>query len=324
MNHVNDVFIGVDLGGTNVRVGAITPLGDMLTWQAAEIEASRGPEAGVKKISALVQHVAASSDGSIKGIGIGAPGPLDRQHGTIQNPYTLPGWEHVDIVSPIANQFGVPVALENDADAAALGEFWVGAGQGKSSLAMVTIGTGVGTALILNGQIFRGIGGAHQEGGHMIIDPTGPDCYCGAHGCWESLVSGTAIAKFARTAPELLSSTLYQTSQGDVDQLTASMVFDAAREGDPLSLRLVDQTATYIALGLVNIIMLYLPDLVVLTGGVLRSYDLLEERIHSIIAHHDVVVPAHQVTIQLSQLGQQAGMFGAASAAQLRCKETQI
>jgi glucokinase len=295
----------------------------MLTWQAAEIEASRGPEAGVKKISALVQRVAASSDGSIKGIGIGAPGPLDRQHGTIQNPYTLPGWEHVDIVSPIANQFGVLVALENDADAAALGEFWVGAGQGKSSLAMVTIGTGVGTALILNGQTFRGIGGAHQEGGHMIIDPTGPDCYCGAHGCWESLVSGTAIAKFARTAPELSSSILYQTSQGDVDQLTASMVFDAARKGDPLSLRIVDQTARYIALGLVNIIMLYLPDIIVLTGGVVRSYDLLKERIHSVIANHDVVVPAQKVCIQLSQLGQQAGMFGAAHAAQLRCKETQ-
>ena len=315
-------FIGVDLGGTNVRVGAITPLGDMLTWQAAEIQASRGPEAGLKKISALVQRVAASSDGTINGIGIGAPGPLDRQHGTIQNPYTLPGWESFDIVSPIANQFGVPVALENDADAAALGEFWAGAGRGKSSLAMVTIGTGVGTALILNGEIFRGVDGAHQEGGHIVIDPAGPACYCGAHGCWESLVSGTAIAQFAHNSPELPSSSLYQAYQGNGGLLTAAMVFEAAKQGDPLSMELLEQTATYIALGLVNIIMLYLPDRIVLTGGVLRSYDLLEKRLHSVIARHSVVVPAQKVCIQLSQLGQQAGMFGAARAAQMLRKES--
>ena len=118
--------------------------------------------------------------------------------GTINNPYTLPTWEDVPIVDFLVDRFGVPVSLENDADAAALGEYWQGAGRDVQRLCAVTVGTGIGTAYILHGKIVRGNGGWHPEGGHMIIDPSGPQCYCGAKGCWESLASGSAIALFAR------------------------------------------------------------------------------------------------------------------------------
>jgi glucokinase len=254
MSSERGVFIGVDLGGTNVRAGAVSPQGDLENWQSAPIEAKRGPEVGVNRISNLIEQVAKSTSRTILGIGIGSTGPLDRLRGCIQNPYTLPGWEDVDIVSPMEKRFGVPVALENDADAAALGESWVGAGKGYERLFMVTIGTGVGTALVLNGEIYRGVSGAHPEGGHIVIDPAGPKCYCGAKGCWESLVSGPAIASLARQAPGLESSMLYQYCQADAENLDASMVFEAARQADPLSLRLLDQVAEYIALGLVNVL----------------------------------------------------------------------
>jgi glucokinase len=321
MQSVDGILIGIDLGGTNVRAGAVTKDGHLLHWKDGPIEASRGPETGLQTISRLVDEVKAQVDQPVAALGIGSTGPLDRQRGCIQNPYTLPGWENVDIVSPLKEKFCVPVALENDADAAALGESWVGAGRGVPRMLMVTIGTGVGTALILNGEIYRGLGGEHPEGGHIIIDPSGPECYCGARGCWESLVSGPAIARFARVADTLHSSLLYEKCQGNPENIDAAMVFDGARQGDALCTQLVEQTADYIALGLISTIMLTLPDCIVLTGGILRSYDLLKERIRSVIARHDVIIPATKVKIQPALLGQQAGMFGAARAAGLTLLE---
>ena len=316
------ILLGIDLGGTNVRAGAVTQDGQLLHWQERPIEATRGPEVGLKTIQQLTDEVATLAGQPIAALGIGSTGPLDRQRGCIQNPYTLPGWEDVDIVTPLQERFGVPVALENDADAAALGEAWAGSGQGVKRMFMVTIGTGVGTSLILNGEIYRGLGGEHPEGGHIIIDPSGPECYCGARGCWESLISGPAIAQFARNAQELRSSALYNECQGDLEKIDAAMVFDVARRGDDLCTQLIKKTAEYIALGLVSIMMLNLPDCIVFTGGILHSFDLLESRIQAVIVQHDVIIPAKKVDIQLALLGQQAGMIGAARAAQLLLLDT--
>ncbi|MEW5869881.1 MAG: ROK family protein [Chloroflexota bacterium] len=322
MSESSGILIGVDLGGSNVRAGALTPGGEMISWRETPIQAALGPQAGVQRISDLITSVVADSQQPLLGIGVGSTGPLDRERGRIQNPYTLPGWEDVDIVNQLRESFHVPVAFENDADAAALGEAWQGAGRGALAeglprLVMVTIGTGVGTGIVLDGKIYRGVGGMHPEGGHFILDPTGPACYCGAHGCWESLVAGPAIAAFARQAGGIESSQLCALCAGHPEQIEAAQVFEAARQGDALARRIVDRTADYIALGLVNLIMLYLPDIIVLTGGVMRSYDLMEAHIREVIARHDVVVPARQVQIQMAQLGQQAGMYGAARAAQL-------
>ncbi|MFZ5820772.1 MAG: ROK family protein [Chloroflexota bacterium] len=317
MASVNGILIGVDLGGTNVRAGAVSSDGQLLHWQETSIEASLGPESGLRKIAQLVAQVLAQTGQPILALGVGSTGPLDRERGCIQNPYTLPGWEDVNIVSRLQEKFGAPVALENDADAAALGESWVGAGRGVPRMSMVTIGTGVGTALILDGEIYRGLGGEHPEGGHIILDPSGPECYCGARGCWESLVAGPAIAQFARGADGLQSSALYDDCRGDLERIDAANVFRVARTGDAFCLRVVERTAEYMGLGLVSLMMLTLPDCIVLTGGVLRSYDLLEARIRAVVARHDVIIPAARVKIQLAILGQQAGMFGAARAAWL-------
>ena len=322
MDSKTGIFIGIDLGGTNVRAGAVTPDGELLHWRDTTIEAARGPEAGLRKIIELVGEVLKQVNRPVVAVGIGSTGPLDRRRGRIQNPYTLPGWEDVDIVGPIQRQLGVPVALENDAAAAALGEAWVGAGRGVARMAMVTIGTGVGTSLILNGEIYRGLGDEHPEGGHIVIDPSGPECYCGGRGCWESLVSGPAIARLARAAPDLKSSILYAACEGSEEKIDASMVFDAARQRDRLCEQIVARTAEYIALGLVSMMMLTLPDCIVLSGGVMRSFDLLEQRIRTTIVRHNTIIPAAQVNLQPAALGQQAGIFGAARAAQILSLET--
>ncbi len=317
MNKENGILIGIDLGGTNVRAGAVTWDGQLLYWQDIPIEASLGPGSGLQRILHLVDGILDNVAQPAAALGIGSTGPIDRQRGCIQNPYTLPGWEDVDIVGPLRERYRVPVAFENDADAAALGESWVGAGRGMSRMAMVTIGTGVGTGLILNGEIYRGLGGEHPEGGHIILDPSGPECYCGAHGCWESLVAGPAIACFARESEGMKSSPFLQTLPGGPEGIDAAAIFAGARQGDAFCKTLVSRTADYITLGLVSMVMLLLPDCIVLTGGLMRSYDLLEEKILTRLARYDIIVPARHVRIQLSKLGQQAGLYGAAHAAQM-------
>lgn len=323
MNPKPGILIGIDLGGTNVRAGAVTGDGELLAWKDAPIEAARGPQAGLQTITRLVDEVVAQVSQSVLALGVGSTGPLDCRRGCIQNPYTLPGWEDVDIVTPLRERFGVLVALENDADAAALGESWAGSGRGLKRMVMLTIGTGVGYALILNGEIYRGLGGEHPEGGHIIIDPSGPECYCGAHGCLESLVSGPAIARFAREANVAKTSPFLQKAASNPQEIGTATIFEGARQGDSFCQSLVDKTANYIALGLVSIIMTTLPDCIVLTGGILRSYDLLEDKIRVTLAGYDVIFPTSKVQIQLSQLGQQAGLFGAARAAQLLLAEIQ-
>jgi glucokinase len=313
---MTSIVIGIDLGGTMVRAGAIDSTANLLAQSEAPIEARLGAEAGLRRIISLIARVIKDcSSAELYGIGIGATGPVDRKTGAIQNPYTLPTWENVPIVTPLAEHFGVPVTLENDADAAALGEYWAGAGKGVQRLYAVTVGTGIGTAFILHGQIYRGIDGTHPEGGHQIIDPSGPMCYCGAYGCWESLASGPAIASQARARlPDFPTSGLIELAQGDLDRIDARMVAQAALAGDPLAQAVIERAARDFSLGLINVITLFTPEVIVLSGGVMRSIQLFMPAIHSAIDAHNLMVPASQVKILPAQLGYHAGLFGAAYA----------
>lgn len=321
MSAAPEITVGVDLGGTNVRAGAVTAEGQLLEWAETLIEARRGPQAGVERIASLVEKVSAGR--KLLAVGIGATGPIDRQRGAIQNPYTLPTWEDVDIVQPLRQAFGVPVALENDADAAALGEWWQGAGRGVQRLLAVTVGTGIGTAFIYRGHIYRGVEGWHGEGGHMRLDPNGPPCYCGGRGCWESLAAGPAIARDLQAAVrQKPSSRMLELAGGEVSRVDAAVMAQAARQGDPLALEWTARLGAIYGMGLVNLILLLLPDAIVLGGGVMRSFDLFEEPIRAAAASVQPVVPAERVTIQPAQLGQQAGVLGAARAALDLLQET--
>lgn len=309
------VVIGIDLGGTNVRVGAVTPQGELLVSAESRIEARRGPQYGVTRIIELVERVKKQSGiNTILGIGMGSTGPIDRVLGAVQNPYTLPTWENVSIVAPLTERFGVPAVLENDADCAALGEAWVGAGRGVERLAAVTVGTGIGTAFIYQGQIYRGFGDHHGEGGHMLLDPNGPECYCGGRGCWEMLAAGPAIGRLAREASAREPGLMLDMAGGDLEQINARHMVAAARQGDPVALKVADQVGTFLAWGMVNLVALLMPECVVLSGGVIESFDIFEPAFWRVFYHHNVMAPVEEVRIVHAQLGGQAGIFGAARA----------
>lgn len=306
--------IGVDLGGTHVRAGVLDRQGKVLSWAEAPIEARRGPEAGVKRINGVIRQALSGAGGvRLLGIGIGSTGPLDREKGAIQNPWTLPTWEYVDIISPLERSFGVPALLENDADAAVLGEYWQGAGQGVRRLAMVTLGTGVGWAFVYDGEVYRGIDGSHPEGGHIILDPCGPLCYCGSHGCWEVLCAGPGIAQRARQAilDGRIPTALLKMAGGNLEKVEGSLVAQAAAAGDPLAREIMEKTAYYIGLGLINLIRLLLPERILLTGGVTHSYDTFRPTIEAMLTEHNTFGPVEKIEIRLASLGQRAGVIGA-------------
>jgi len=204
----------------------------------------------------------------------------------------------------------VPVRLENDADAAALGEYWQGAGRGAHRLYAVTVGTGVGTALIMEGEIYRGVDGSHPEGGHQLIDPNGPECYCGHRGCWESLISGTAISGAARSAKD--NAHLLALADGHPNRIDARLVADAARAGDPTAVEIMQKAAHDFSLGIVNVISLFVPDVLVLSGGVMKSADLFLPMLEQTLKTPNPMVPFDRVHILPAQLGYYAGLYGGA------------
>lgn len=309
---MDNIVIGIDLGGTTVRAGAFDSDGKLLVVRETLIEAPRGPEFGLRKIQRLVEQVLAESGSkSLIGIGMGATGPVDIVRGLINNPFTLPTWENVPVIEWMQKSFNVTVTLENDADAAALGEYWQGAGRDSERLYAVTVGTGIGTALIIGGQIYRGLDGSHPEGGHMVLDPSGPLCYCRQRGCWESLCAGPAIERQAHEA-NLAESQLPGMSGGAREKIDARLVFEFARTGDRVALGIVERVSKYFTQGVLNIAILFTPDTIVLSGGVMRNVDFFMPDLQQTMRAYTEMVPAHHIHITPAQLGEYAGLYGSA------------
>jgi len=302
------IAIGMDIGGTLVRVGAFDLDGQLIGQHEASIAAT-GPDNGLQLIEQLIRETLDSVNSpSLLGIGIGCTGPLDTVHGLINNPYTLEGWSNVPIVERLNKTFNVPIRLENDADAAALGEYWQGAGREAKRLYAVTVGTGVGTSLIVDGKIYRGMDGSHPEGGHQLIDPNGPECYCGHRGCWESLISGPAISSHARN----IKNNEHLIALGDPNQLDAGVIAEAARAGNPAALSIMQKAARDFSLGIINIISFFVPDVLVLSGGVMKSAGLFLPTLEQTLKTPNPMVPFDRVRILPAQLGYYAGLYGGA------------
>lgn len=304
------IAIGVDLGGTLVRTGAFDLDGQLLVQREIPIASIR-PENGLHLIQQLIHETLDSIDSpSLLGIGIGSTGPLDLQRGMINNPYTLAGWNNIPIVEILNKAFDAPIHLENDADAAALGEYWQGAGKGAKRLYAVTVGTGVGTSLIIDGKIYRGVDGSHPEGGHQLINPNGPECYCGQRGCWESLISGPAISSLGRSAPN--NDHLIELALNDPNQIDARLIAEAARAGDATAVTIMKKVATDFSLGIINIISLFVPDVLVLSGGVMESSELFLPTLEEMLKIPNPMVPFDRVQILPAKLGNRAGLYGGA------------
>lgn len=288
----------IDVGGTKIAVGIVNGHGRILTQGETPTAPELGYEAGLERTSAILRRLLDAYGASVDGIGVGSTGPIDPETGVYGQVGTLPGWQGSPLAADLESRFGVRVAVENDADAAALGEAIWGAGGGSLSLLYVTISTGIGVGILLDGKLYRGARGAHPEIGHHVLDWSGPLCYCGANGCWETLASGPALE-------------LWMSARRD-DALSAAQICELARQGDPLALQAVHREAHYIGLGLANLVTMFCPQTIVLGGGMMRSADLLLAPALDVVKRICTQVPAENTSIVLAGLGAQSGLLGAA------------
>ncbi len=290
---------GIDIGGTKSAVAAVSLRGEILARTEIETRAADGAPRVIARLCAALHSI--ERDDQLLGIGIGCTGPVDPRTGHVMNPYTLPTWDDVDIVSPLADEFHTRVVLENDCDVAALGEHWIGAARSANNAVYITVGTGIGAGLIFNNKLYRGVGMVAGEIGHMTIDYNGPLCYCGNRGCLEMLASGPTIAR------------VYAKKMG-VENITARDVIDRAQNGDAEAFAIVEHTARFLGIGLSNLITLLAPDVIVMGGGVMSSFDLFYPTMRATITANVTLVPSDQVKIVPAALGQNAGVIGAAKA----------
>jgi glucokinase len=294
------MIASIDIGGTKIAVGLVDRSGHIHARRSAPTAPLATPEAGLSAISAMLRSMLDETGAALDGIGIGCTGPVYPLSGTVGWVEFLPGWEGANLIAPLENEFGVPAAIENDADAAALGEWAWGAGQGTHTFLLVTVGTGIGAGLITGGRLYRGVEGAHPEIGHMVIDPAGPHCFCGAHGCWESLASGPSMARLA------------QVSHPQGLYRSAAELCAAALEGDEHARQSVERTGYYLGLGLANLVTLFTPEVIALGGGLMQALPQFRPGIDAVVDRMCKLVPKEQVSIVPAHFGAQAGLVGAA------------
>ncbi len=296
----------IDIGGTKIAAGVVDREGRILGRAACPTAAERGFPDGLRRMIAMLRETAARVDAPLEGIGIGCTGPVDPVSGVLGSVDLLPGWRGGALVDGLAQAFGVPTAMENDADAAGLAEAVWGAGRGKRRFLYVTVGTGIGAALIVDGSLYRGVDGFHPEIGHQVIDLSGPPCYCGARGCWETLASGPAIEAWmkARLAPD------FPGSAG----LSMKRIRELAEAGDGLALSAMARLGFYLGVGLANLVIVFCPDMIALGGGVMESSHLFLDRARQVIRRHCALVPFDKAELAVAALGADAALAGAAQA----------
>ena len=292
----------VDIGGTKIAVGVVDDAGKVIAKVETPTEFARVYPDGLRRMVRMLREVAQKANTELSGIGIGSTGwvyPFTGEFGDVD---FLPKWKGCNPVNDLAREFNVRVALENDGDASALGEAAWGAGKGKSRLIYVTVGTGIGGGIILDGQLYRGADKAHPEVGHHVIDASGPQCTCGFRGCWEALATGPALAAWFNAKA--------QAADPQARALTAKEIFQCARQGHPLACEAVARETYYLGLGLANLINLFVPERIVLGGSIMKSMRL--EDLRKVIAQGCRFVPFEKTELALASLGDDANLIGAA------------
>ena len=318
-NHSSDQVIGVDVGGTKVAAGIVDVQGKILTQTRVSMNCRGSAQDGLASvlsaIESLLAHDAALRK-KIHCIGICAPGPLDPRTGVIINPPNVPCWRDFPLADEVAKHYSAHVKVDNDANAAGLAEHLWGAGRGFRNIFFATIGTGIGTGIVLDGKIFHGRTGSAAEGGHVSIDLNGPVCNCGKKGCIEVLASGTAIARRAREklaeSPQR-GAQLLALAGDDAASVRSEMVGKAADAGDQLSREILDQTLEYLAVWLGNVVDLLEPEVIILGGGagqMLRShFNEIQKRMSGWCVNSR----CQEIPIVSAHYGENAGIAGGAA-----------
>jgi glucokinase len=311
---VQDWVIAVDLGGTQIRVALCDARGNILNRTAQPADAVEGVEAVFARIVASIRATA-SDWSNVRGIGLGAPGTTDPWRGIIFEAPNLPGLMDFPMKARLEKELGVPASVGNDANLAALGEHRFGAGRGTSDMIYVTISTGIGGGIITNNRLFLGARGFAGEIGHQTIQADGPRCNCGNIGCLEVLAAGPAIVRAARDAMGAgRASKIRAWVNNDLTQITGTLVTQAARDGDALAKEILDRAGYYIGLGLVSLLHNFDTQLFVLGGGVaIHAWDLIYPPIQTTFDQYAMPSMRRAVRIVPAQLGDDAGLLGAAA-----------
>jgi glucokinase len=311
-------IIGVDVGGTKVAAGLVSSSGRIVHQTHVPMMLSNSSAALACVVSAIdsVRRAAAENpiQGSVSGVGICAPGPLNPHTGVVLNPPNLPCWRNFPLAFEISNVNHLPVRLDNDGNAAALAEALWGAGRGYQNVFCATIGTGIGTGIVFNGRIYHGRTGAAAEGGHMTIDYRGRRCGCGKLGCIEALASGSAIAR--RAAEKIASgrqSAILDRTQGRADHITGETVGEAYLAGDALAREILQETAELLAVWLGNVVDLLEPDVMIIGGGAAAMLQPFFDEIRMQLPAWSVNSQCREIPLVAAYFGADAGIAGGAA-----------
>jgi len=318
--------IGVDLGGTNLRVAAVDDSGKLLEKVTSGTEVAKGRDHVINEMTTVILDLEKKfrASGKLAGIGVGVPGIIDMRTGMLRESPNLPGWEDYPVKDAIERRLNAPVILENDANAAAFGESWLGAARDAESMCMLTLGTGVGGGIVLNGEVWRGMAGMAGELGHITVDPAGPPCGCGSRGCIEQYASATAITRMAKdaiasgSAPALARTAKEQSNV----EFSAKSVYQMAVQGDEPAQAIFRKVGWALGIVVADLVNIFNAPMYVIGGGVSSAWEafapaMLEEVrkrsfVYSATTSSDAHGKAGTTVITRALLGSDAGLYGAA------------
>lgn len=311
-----EYFVGIDIGGTNSKIGILNSNGDILKSTSIKTESIEGVEYTLNKIWASVLELADELDITrdlIKGIGMGIPGPVidQKKVGFFAN---FPWEKNINISEKMEGISGIKTRLDNDVNVIALGETLYGAGKGYSKSVTIALGTGVGGGIFIDGKLISGATGAGGEIGHMKLEKEGKVCGCGQKGCFEAYASATGVIRETLSRLQInKNNELYKLIDGDLNKLEAKHVFDAAKKGDKFSLEIVDYVSKYLAMGIGNILNIINPEVIILSGGVALAGDILLDKVKEKLPNYALGITIENLQIKLGQLGNDAGIKGASA-----------
>ncbi len=309
--------LAIDLGGTKIFAAIISNKGQVIARKRCLTLANEGPEVTINQILSAIDYLLAQRNidlSRLDSICVAAAGAIDSERGLVTSSPHLPGWHDVSLRDIVKEKYKVNTFLINDANAIALGEHHFGVGRGVNNLILLTLGTGIGGGIIINGRLYSGASGSAGEIGHTTIDINGPRCICGNTGCLETLVCGTAVAEEAmKRIRQGEKSSLTEIVEGKIENITAEKVSIAAQSGDSLASEVILRAATYLGVGLVNVVNIFNPEMIIIGGGMAKMGDLLLNPARQVVRERTFQLAAQAVRIVPAQLGDDAGVLGAAS-----------
>ncbi len=316
-NSLQRAAIGVDLGGTNLRFGLVREDEKIISRRRTGTMAAEGVEIVLERLTSGIQTLAMKAESTgleVAGIGIGVPGIISVRDGIVRLSPNLPGWQDVPLRSRLSESFQYPVYVENDANAYALGEYWFGAGKGAKSMVCITLGTGVGGGIILDGHVWRGADGMAGEVGHITVNPDGPLCPCGNRGCLERYSSATAVMEMAAQAASGSGKTALKTLLKS-GLLTPEAIANAAKKGDREAVRIYSEAGKYLGIAVADLIDLLNMECIVIGGGMSGAWELIIGPLKEEVQARAFKIPAGRCRILRGRLKDDAGILGAAGLA---------